>query len=127
MAVHDMITQAELEEVLESHDLLVVDFWAPWCPPCKAFAPLFEAAAERHPDAAFCRVNTQEEEELSGPFDVDHIPTLVVIRERVMVASQPGYLEADQLDALLRQVRELDMDAIRGDAQVEGREEESSG
>jgi thioredoxin 1 len=122
-----MTTQAELEGVLETHDLLVVDFWAPWCPPCKAFAPLFEAAAERHPDAAFCRVNTKEEEELSGPFDVDHIPTLVVIRDRVMVASQPGYLEADQLDDLLRQVRELDMDAIRGDSEAGGTGEESSG
>ena len=112
MTVHDITTEPELAEVLGRADTVIIDFWSPVCPPCKAFAPVFEEAADRNPGVAFCRVNTREEEELSGAFDVEHIPTLVAIRDRVVVASQPGYLEGDQLDELLRQVAALDMDAI---------------
>jgi thioredoxin 1 len=112
MKVHDIATESELSEVLGEADTVIIDFWSPVCPPCKAFAPVFEEASGRHPDVAFCRVNTRDEEELSGAFEVEHIPTLVAIRDRVLVASQPGYLEGDQLDELLRQVAALDMDAI---------------
>ena len=101
MAVHDITTESELAEVLEKANTIIIDFWSPVCPPCKAFAPVFEEAAARNPDVAFCRVNTREEEELSGAFDVEHIPTLVAIRDRVMVASQPGYLEGVQLDLVV--------------------------
>jgi len=113
MPVVDIQSGTDLEKLLGKKDILLLDFWAPWCPPCRTFAPVFEAAAERHEDIAFCRVNTESDEDLSNAFEVEHIPTLVVIRERVMLASQPGYLEAEQLDDLLRQVREVDMDAIR--------------
>ncbi len=115
MTVYELASESDLVPVLEEADTLLVDFWSPACAPCKAFAPVFESAAERHPSVAFCKVNTMEKEELSGAFDVEHVPTLVAIRDRVIVASQPGYLSGDQIDELLRQVRELDMAAIQSD------------
>ena len=118
MTVRDISTEEELAKLLDERDVILLDFWAPWCPPCKEFKPVYEAAAERHGDVAFCRVNTQSEEGLSDAFGVEHIPTLVVLRERVMLAAQPGYLKADQLDDLLRQVREVDMEEILEDAEA---------
>lgn len=115
MTVHELATESDLVSALKEADTLLIDFWSPVCPPCKAFAPVFESAAERHPNVAFCKVNTKEKEELSGAFDVEHIPTLVAIRDRVLVASQPGYLTDEQIDELLRQVGELDMDSLQGD------------
>jgi thioredoxin-like negative regulator of GroEL len=119
MAIHDLSTESDLASILEGADTLLIDFWSPACPPCKAFAPVFESAAERHSEVAFCKVNTREEEDLSGAFGVEHIPTLVAIRERVVVASQPGYLTGDQIDELLRLVGDLDMDAIQETASGE--------
>ena len=116
MTVHDIATESDLARVLDERETIIIDFWSPACPPCKAFAPIFEEASGRHLDVVFCRVNTREDEELSGAFDVEHIPTLVAIRERVLVASQPGYLEGEQLDDLLRQVAALDMAAVMNDA-----------
>ncbi|MFC1659896.1 thioredoxin family protein [Gemmatimonadota bacterium] len=115
MAIHDLTTEAELEKVLSKAEILLLDFWAPWCPPCQAFAPVFEEASQRHPEVAFCRVNTKEEEELSGPLEVAHIPSLVAVRNRIMVALQPGYFSGDQLEDLIRQVEALDMDDLRDD------------
>jgi thioredoxin 1 len=117
MSVQDLHSEDDLESALADRETAVLDFWAPWCPPCKEFAPVFEAASERHADMAFCRINTQEAEGLAAAFDVEHIPTLVVIRQRIMLASQPGYLSEDALDDLLKQVRELDMDALREEMQ----------
>jgi len=113
MAVYDVKDEADLTRVLREADVLILDFWAPWCPACKAFAPLFQKAAQEHPEVAFCRINTEEEEGLSAAFDVTHIPSLVVIRDNVMVASEQGYLTSEEIAELLRQVRALDMDALR--------------
>ena len=113
MTIHDLATESDLTTVLETSDILLIDFWSPACPPCRAFAPVFEAAAERHPSVAFCRVNTQEEEDLSDAFDVQHVPALVAIRDRVIVASQPGYLNDIQIDDLVTQIGALDMNAVR--------------
>ncbi len=112
MNVFDIATEEELSSLVDEREILLLDFWAPWCPPCKEFKPVFEAAARRHPDVAFCRVNTQSDEVLSDAFEVENIPTLVVIRERVMLAAQPGYLTEAQLDDLIRQVREVDMESV---------------
>ena len=89
MTVRELSTESDLVPVLEKAETLLIDFWSPLCPPCKAFAPVFEAAAARHPSVAFCKVNTREKEELSAAFDVEHIPTLVAIRERVPVGLPP--------------------------------------
>jgi thioredoxin 1 len=92
---------------------VVIDYWEPWCAPCRGFLPILEKASESHPDIAFCRVNTEEHKELAQAFDVSSIPTLVVIRERVMIASQPGMLPEDVLEDLIEKAQGLDMDEVR--------------
>ena len=115
MSIHTLTDEESLGRVVDHHPTVVIDFWAPWCAPCRGFQPILEKAAEDHPDMAFCRVNTEEHKALAQSFDVKSIPTLVVIRDRIMIASQPGMLPAEKLEALLVQVRELDMDAVRRD------------
>ena len=115
--MHDISKEAELEGLMKENDIIVLDFWAPWCPPCKAFAEVLESVSKRFSNVAFSRVNINEEEELSPSFDISTIPVLVVIRDRVMVASQPGYLEESKLQELLRQVEELDMESVRAGAE----------
>jgi len=114
--MYAIATERELENLLKEYQILVLDFWAPWCPPCKPFGKVLEAASERHPGVAFSRINTNEEEEISASFGVSTLPMLVVIRDGVMVARREGYLDDTQLDELLRQVSDLDMDSIRAEA-----------
>ena len=123
--MYDISKEAELEGLMKKNDIIVLDFWAPWCPPCKAFAEVLESVSEQFPHVAFSRVNTNEEEELSPPFDVSTIPMLVVVRDRVMVASQQGYLDEAKLQELLRQVEELDMESVRAGAESQAAEERS--
>ncbi len=127
MRVHDLATEDDVERILAERDTAIVDFWAPWCAPCREFAPLFAAAAARNPDMAFCRVNTQEAGDLAAAFEVEHVPTLIVVRERIMLASQPGYLSENKLDSLLAQVRELDMEALREQMNAAETSEETAG
>ncbi|MBL9007303.1 MAG: thioredoxin fold domain-containing protein [Myxococcales bacterium] len=107
------ITTQNLTKTLEAPGIVVLDFWAPWCGPCRAFAPIFEAAAGRHRDATFGKVNTQEQPELASAFGVQAIPTVMVFRDSVLLFEQPGMLPPAALDKLLDQVRTLDMDAVR--------------
>ena len=100
-------------EVLKSDKPVLVDFWAPWCGPCRSFAPIFEAAAERHADVVFGKINTDEEQELAGSFGISSIPTVMVFRDGIGVFQQPGMLPAQALDKLLDQVRALNMDDVR--------------
>ena len=104
-----------LGQVVDHHEIVVIDFWAPWCAPCRGFLPILEKASESHPDIAFCRVNTEEHKELAQAFDVESIPTLGVIRDRIMIASQPGMLPEDVLEDLIEKAQGLDMDEVRSE------------
>ncbi|MHC4977690.1 MAG: thioredoxin family protein [Planctomycetota bacterium] len=113
MPIVTLTDEASLARCVDHHDTVVIDFWAPWCAPCKGFLPILEEASARHADVVFCRVNTEDHSELARAFDVESIPTLVVIRDRIMIASQPGMLPEDVLEDLLGQVKGLDMDVVR--------------
>jgi len=113
MPILTLNDEESLGRVVDRHGTVVIDFWAPWCAPCKGFLPILEDASESHPDIVFCRVNTEEHSELAQAFDVESIPTLVVVRDQIMIASQPGMLPKHVLEDLIAKVKELDMDEVR--------------
>ena len=111
MAAIDL-TKENFEDVINNNDIVLLDFWAEWCGPCKFFKPIFEQMAEKYPDIVFAKVNTEVEQELAGMFQVRSIPTLTVFREKVIIFSQPGALQAQQLEDLIGQVQALDMEQV---------------
>jgi thioredoxin 1 len=109
------LTADNFKDVVASNDMLIIDFWAPWCAPCRSFAPTFEAASEQHADIVFAKVNTEVEQELAGAFNIRSIPTLMVFREQVIVYADAGALPAAGLQQLVDGVRSLDMDKVRAE------------
>ena len=103
------LTKENFEKVITESPMVIVDFWAPWCGPCRGFAPIYDKAAEAHQDVVFGKVNTDAEQELAGAFNIRSIPTLMVFREKVVLFQQAGALPASALEQVISQSRSLDM------------------
>ena len=109
------LTQQNFEETVNKNPMVVIDFWAPWCGPCKGFAPVYEKAAEAHPDVVFAKVNTDEQQELAGSFNIRSIPTLIVFREKVILFQQAGALPGAALEQVITQAKALDMTKVHAE------------
>jgi thioredoxin 1 len=107
------LTAENFNDEVQKYPIAILDFWAPWCAPCKSFAPIFEKVAEENPDILFGKINTEEEQALAGHFQIRSIPTVMIMKEGIIVFNQAGMLPEEALNDLLAQVKELDMDKVR--------------
>jgi thioredoxin len=121
------LTKDNFDKTVSDNPMVIVDFWAPWCAPCRFFSPVFEEASSKHPDVVFAKVNTEEEPDLAGSFGIRSIPTLMILREKIILYSEAGALQQSQLQALIDQAKALDMEAVHRDiaAQKANEQEEA--
>jgi len=109
------LSKDNFKETIEKDGIVLIDWWAPWCGPCRAFGPVYEKVAGANPDLTFAKVNTDEEQELGGAFNIQSIPTLMIFRDRVLLFAQPGAMPQTMLEDVVKKVRELDMEQVRAE------------
>ena len=109
------VTKENFEEIVTKNSMVILDFWAAWCGPCKAFAPAFEAASEKYPDVVFGKINTEEQQELAGHFQIRSIPNVMLFRDQIVLFSQPGAMPPAGIDSVIEQAKALDMDKVRAE------------
>ena len=120
------LTSENINQTIQNNDMVLIDFWASWCGPCKTFRPVFEQAATKHPEMVFATVDTEKQQELAAAFGIRSIPTLAVLREQTVVFFQPGALPSTALEQLIAQVKALDMNDVRAKAKAEASAKDNS-
>ncbi len=120
------LTEKNFEEEVSKYDIAVLDFWAPWCGPCRSFAPIFEKVAGEYPDILFGKVNTEEEQGLAGYFQISSIPTVIILRENIGVFQQPGMLPEEALGEIIEKVKDLDMEMVRQEVAKQQAEQQNA-
>ena len=113
------LTTDNIYEVIENNEIVIIDFWAPWCGPCISFSPIFEKVATQHSNVTFAKVNTEEQEEIAAHLQIFSIPNIMVFKEKALIYNQAGAKNEDALNALVQEMRELDMDEFRAKIEAE--------
>ena len=126
MATTDL-KSAEFEKTVAQEGIVLVDFWAEWCGPCKSFGPVFETASEKNPDITFAKIDTEAEQEIASALEIRSIPTLMIFRDGVQLFSQPGAMPGHALDDVIEQVKALDMDEVRAEISAQQADADAPG